>query len=361
MKIHNSDRKTLLLVIHALNIGGGERVVTELVKKIEKEKYSVEVLIIGKRIENALTEIVEKSVPVRYLDISGKVTPRKIVYVMKSIESIAPDIVHSHLGGNIYCLLWALLKSKKLVITAHTIPQKAFHGYTEKLVRIALKLNRLVLVAVSEENYIKMKDYFNIDDRKCKCVNNGIDEDDFKREGHDGFVFINVARQDLNKNQALILRCFAKVYALCPNVKLLLLGDGPTHGDLLQQKQELHLGDEVQILGNVNDPSKYYAISDCYVQASHREALPMSVIEAMAAGLPVISTNVGGLKDVVKSNGYLVEDGAEEDYFRVMLRLLELPKDEYNILSKESKKIVHGVYSSKVMAENYENIYSSLT
>lgn len=358
--IDKKNKKTLLLVIHALNVGGGERVLCELVKKIDPMYFEVKVLVVGARIENSFANTVEQQADVQYLGITGRVTLKKIVKVCRTISKYNPDIVHSHLGGNVYSLLWALFTKGKLLITAHTIPSKAFHGYTETLVRLALKLNRLTLVAVSEENHTEMKRYFGADDHKCRCVNNGIDEDVFRREPHSGFGYINVARQDDNKNQALILRCFKKVHLLHPEAKLFLLGDGPNHQTLLRLKEELQLGDEALILGNIDDPSFYYAISDCYLQSSHREALPMSVIEAMAAHLPIVSTDVGGMRDIVNGNGYLVPDGDEEAYYQAMIDMIELQKEEFESFSEKSKEIIHGAYSSVAMARNYERIYCSI-
>ena len=355
---NQQKKKTILLVIHALNVGGGERVVCELVKKIDRTHFQVKVLVIGKRIENDFTKTVEQLANTQYLGITGKVSIYKIYKVFKAISNSNPDIVHSHLGGNVYSLIWALFTKNKILITAHTIPTKAFHGYTDKLVRIALKLNRLTLVAVSDKNHVEMKKYYGIDDNKCKCVNNGIDIDNFQRKVHGNFAYINVARHDENKNQALILRCFKSVHSIHPDTKLYLLGDGPTHIDLLRLKEDLQLGDEVLLLGNIDDPSKYYAISDCYLQSSHREALPMAVIEAMAAKLPIISTDVGGMKDVVQGNGYLVADGDEESYYQAMLNVIELKKDIFDSFCLRSEEIVKGAYSSDMMTRNYERIYS---
>lgn len=64
----------------------------------------------------------------------------------------------------------------------------------------------------------------------------------------------------------------------------------------------------VTMPGNVSNVEDYYALADVYVQASHREALPLTTLEAMAAGLPIISTDVGGMKDIFKDNGILISD-----------------------------------------------------
>ena len=85
----------------------------------------------------------------------------------------------------------------------------------------------------------------------------------------------------------------------------------------------------------------------------------MSMLEAMAAGLPLVATDVGGLRDIVKRNGYLVGDYDEEALFSAMNQMRFLSADEYSAMQNESKKLVRQ-YSSDNMAERYLSIYRML-
>jgi glycosyltransferase involved in cell wall biosynthesis len=131
------------------------------------------------------------------------------------------------------------------------------------------------MAAVSAENADMVRDYFGLKAEQYTYVNNGIDLQRFGRKEHEGFTLINVARHDDNKNQAMLIRCFARLRKIIPDIKLLLLGDGPTHGSLMQLADELGMAEAVTFTGNVANTEDYYAASDIYVQTSFREAMPL--------------------------------------------------------------------------------------
>ena len=221
-----------------------------------------------------------------------------------------------------------------------------------------MKFGRCRLVAVSEENKRLADQYFKLK-VPCEFVNNGVDLKRFYHKEHELFTFINVARQDDNKNQKILIEAFKKVHEIYSNTKLILVGDGPNHEMLQALCGELGVQDDVLFTGNIANAEDYYAISDVYVQTSHREALPMSILEAMAAGLPIISTNVGGIKDVVKQNGYLIDDGDDDALLETMMLLHNMTTANENRLSDQSKILVDG-FSAGKMAKKYEDIFMSI-
>lgn len=90
---------------------------------------------------------------------------------------------------------------------------------------------------------------------------------------HDGFNFINVATHNENKNQQLIIKAFAALCEKYDNIKLILVGDGPTHDMLMKLAADLGIGNKVIFPGLVSNPEKYYQDADVYIQSSHREAI----------------------------------------------------------------------------------------
>ena len=139
-------------------------------------------------------------------------------------------------------------------------------------------------------------------------------------------------------------------------IHLILAGDGPCHDMLVNETKKLGLIDAINLPGSVGNVKDYYAVSDVYVQASHREAMPMSVLEALAAGLPIISTNAGGLSDVVKENGFLIPDDNDKALYDAMGRTATLPEIELKKMGSVSKTISNG-YSSEKMAQEYTKLY----
>lgn len=349
-------KKRLVILLGGFAIGGAEHMVYELAKHINRERYDVTVLCYMPKQNTALEAQVEETCPVLYLNETGTIKPSAILKALSALRKLRPDVVHAHLGGAGFGAIWAILTGKRFIVTAHTKPEKAFSSKIEKLVRMALKRENTTLVGVSEENTLLLKKYFNISDPKIACVNNGVDLDRFCRKDHEGFTLINVARQDENKNQAVLLRSFAKLYEKDKTAKLLLLGDGPLHEALKKQAEALNISESVVFTGNVPNTEDYYAVSDLYVQTSHREAMPLSVLEAMAAGLPIVSTDVGGLKDVVQDNGNLVPDNNEDALYQAIMKIYSQSPEETKRMEDASQQIVQA-FSSEHMARAYELIY----
>lgn len=351
-------KKKVLIILPGFAIGGAENMVYELSNHINPENFDVSVLCYCGKQNTSLEKKAEDRIDVHYVNCAGTVTPQKIHAVLREIDKIRPDVVHAHMGGALYAALWTLKKRKPLVVTIHTTPQKAFSKPVERVLRFRMKFGRCRLVAVSEENKRLADQYFKLK-VPCEFVNNGVDLKRFYHKEHELFTFINVARQDDNKNQKMLIEAFKKVHKICSNTKLILVGDGPNHEMLQALCGELGVQDDVLFTGNIANAEDYYAISDVYVQTSHREALPMSILEAMAAGLPIISTNVGGIKDVVKQNGYLIKDNNSDALIERMSELYNMTEDNQSRLSNQSRGLVDE-FSATKMARKYENIFSNL-
>ena len=353
------DVLRVLIFLGKLSIGGGQMVVSQLVKNIDRTNLEVTVLCYEGQTNTKLEKDVSECCQVKYLNESGRITIKKMRRIFKEITSIDPDIIHVHLGGMAYAVPWALLHNKPLLITAHTRPDVAFPSLVLPMIKWGLRKNRVKIAAVSQENFLLMQQFFGIRDQRIICINNGIDIDRYYREQHDLFTFINVSRQDENKNQAAIIHAFNKVNSENTKTKLILVGDGPTHLQLKKLVNDYHLEESVTLTGSVSEPELYYSMSDVYVQSSHREAMPMSVLEALATGLPVISTDVGGIKDVVKENGFLIPDNNLDELINAMMKMTTLSEEQLHTLCEKSKEMVK-MYSAPVMAENYLQTYKDL-
>ena len=350
--------KKVLILVENFKVGGAQNMVCELVKNLDKERIDYKVICYRKKYGSDLEKKIEKYTDVEYLDIRGRIGPLKYIKVLRAINKFNPDIVHAHLSAQIFSIVWGQLHNKAMLITAHTTPEKAFIKKTEGFLKRGLKRRKFYIAAVSSINQDLTKKYFGIDDNKCFCVNNGIDISLFEQQEHSNFTFINVATHNENKNQSAILRCFARLTKEFPNSKLYLVGDGSLHNELINLAESLEISDKVYFPGSVADVENYYAISDAYVQASHREAMPLSVLEAMATSLPIISTNVGGLSDVVKDNGFLINDN-EEELYRAMHKIISISPVDRKNMGRISYEIVQE-YSSVKMAKKYMEIYEKI-
>lgn len=350
----------ILLLINQLGIGGAENMVYNLAKELTDIEADVSILCCGSKLNNALEAKAESVCKVTYLNLTGRVTLQSYLTVLREIKRQKPDVIHAHLGGVVFAAPLSILLKIPLVITAHTRPDVAFSKKIVPVLKFCMKYTNCKMVAVSKENLLPLKTYFGGCEQKYTYVNNGIDLSRFYKKQHEAFTFINVARQDENKNQIAILKAFAELYRRCKKIKLYLVGDGPCYKMLEQEISKYGLEKAVIMPGNVSNVEDYYALADVYVQASHREALPLTTLEAMAAGLPIISTDVGGMKDIVKDNGILFPDNEDYALKKAMFELMKEKRSDIIRLGDASKKLVKD-YSAFAMAKKYLDMYQEIS
>jgi glycosyltransferase involved in cell wall biosynthesis len=139
----------------------------------------------------------------------------------------------------------------------------------------------------------------------------------------DAFVYLCVARFSEQKDHATLLRAFAEGPAQLPNARLLLAGDGELRVQTEQLVYELKLGQRVMFLGRRTDIAETLAAADAFVLGSRWEGNPLSVMEAMAAGKPVIATAVGAIPELVRhgTDGMLSAAGDVSGLAQGMLRI----------------------------------------
>lgn len=146
------------------------------------------------------------------------------------------------------------------------------------------------------------------------------------------------------------------------NLKLLLVGDGPAEKELKKLAGDLGILDKVIFVGRVNHQdlagSGLFEVSKAFVTASASENQPLTILEAMAKGLPIIGVNARGVTELVKGNGLLAVPGDEKDLAN---KIQQLINDEYARLkmSEVSRKMSQD-YSLTMAAENLENLYRSI-
>jgi glycosyltransferase involved in cell wall biosynthesis len=139
----------------------------------------------------------------------------------------------------------------------------------------------------------------------------------------------NVARFHPIKDQAMLLRAFARVAAVRPDVDLLLVGDGPLRPDLEALVRELGVGPRVHFLGVRPDVPDLLRASDIFALTSISEAASLTLMEAMASAVPVVVTGVGGMPEIARhgAEGLLVPRGDDRAAAAALLRLLDDPAE----------------------------------
>jgi len=240
--------------------------------------------------------------------------------------------------------------------TVHSRPIFELSHKSKKLIKILYKLKKAIPVAISKQIGDELKDLYSVN--SIETIYNPVNISRFEVSNRDynkdNPVFITVGRLEKVKNQSLLLRGFSRVVKEYPEVKLLIAGDGLQKEKLQALTKSLQIANSIQFLGIVSNAEKYLQNADVFVLTSEYEGLPLTILEAMSSGLPIISTNVGGAKDVVTDNGILIECDDEVALAEGMVSLIK---------NKELRKI-YGCNSMKNVQpfdiNNITNQYQSL-
>ena len=168
-----------------------------------------------------------------------------------------------------------------------------------------------------------------------------------------------VGRFEVAKDYPNMLRAFARVRARHEDAVLLLVGKGSLQADTEALARELNLADSVRFVGVRNDVAAVMSAADGYVMSSAWEGMPMVLLEAAAAGLPIVATAVGGNHEVVLDDrsGFLVPPGDDAQLGSAMLRLAELPAAERRALGEQGREHVQAQYGLGRVADRWEAIY----
>ena len=284
------------------------------------------------------------------------------------------QVVHSHrYKENLLAFaLSKLLGIRSLVSTLHGLPEpSAKQGRVVPSNAFKIRADLFVLrqafsrvVAVSENMRSVLANEYKFDLKRLDLIYNGIEcpEHAGRESVGDAAVHIGtVGRMVPVKDFRLFLDMADEVSRSTKNVRFSILGNGPTKEDLLKRIRSLNLDERVHLEEPREDPSAFYDSLDIYVNTSVHEGLPLSLLEAMSHGLPVLAPNVGGIPELIThgEEGFLVEKRAPFDFAKWCLELVHTPSIRKAMGEKGQRK-VKCRFTSAQMAQSYHRLYESL-
>ncbi|MBN1535264.1 MAG: glycosyltransferase [Anaerolineales bacterium] len=178
----------------------------------------------------------------------------------------------------------------------------------------------------------------------------------------DDILLIYTGRLGPEKNLSFLLRCFAGIVKAYENIGLLLVGDGPERENLMDLVSHLGVKKRVQFFGMVpyQDVRRYLAMADLYTTASITEVHPLSVIEAMAVGLPVLGINSPGVGDIVQDgvSGCLAQDNDMAAFTAKMAKMItdNDMRKKMGIAAKERSQNYSINKTCQIMIEKYQQV-----
>jgi glycosyltransferase involved in cell wall biosynthesis len=191
------------------------------------------------------------------------------------------------------------------------------------------------------------------------------DRDTLRRElgvGSGDFVIMQVARLDYLKDHATAVRTIQRLVADFPASRLLLIGEGPEHDKIAALVEQHRLADHVRFLGLRGDVARLLHAADVFLLTSISEGIPLTLIEAMATGMPVVSTNVGGVPEVVEDGvtGYLAP-AADDAALAEHLRRLAQDTLSRGHMGECGQKRAVALFSEREMHARYLDLYREMS
>jgi len=362
-------------IVPSLGAGGAERMVVHIARGLDRERFEVAVISIWRRLGSDLDRLLDESaVKVAYLGKGRGFDCRTYHRLHHVLGDYRPDIVHTHLAVLRYALpsLLLLKRTSMWLHTVNNVAEREVEPRARWIQRSAFKYGEVLPVAVSKEVAVSMRRLYGIE--RCKVIWNCVPTNLYAcprtprqewraREGFssDHILFVCVARFDLQKNHATLLQAFAQGPACNPKAHLVLVGAGVLQRPLEEQAQKLGLASQVHFLGVRADIPDVLAAMDVFVLSSDYEGSPLSLVEAMAAGLPIVSTIAGGVPELIQNGkeGFLVQVGDVKGLSDSMTFLAKNPEARRSLGTAAARRAREN-FDISVMIGEYEELYESL-
>ena len=263
---------------------------------------------IARRMEEAGIRIV-------YLDKKLGLDLSMVPKLKTLIQQERPDVVHSHLNIIKYAAAAAKLAGvRKCVHTVHSLADREAEGRVQKIINgFYFRRGWSVPVALTPEVQSSVSEFYGLPLRRVPVIYNGIDLSrcvpKTTYETGETVTILHVGRFDAPKNHPGLLEAFRLLLETHPECRLRLVGDGDLRADMEKLAREKGIADFVEFCGMQSNVYPYLHDADIFTLPSIYEGNPMTIIEAMGTGLPIVASRVGGVPDMISDgeSGLLVE------------------------------------------------------
>ncbi|MDD5031628.1 MAG: glycosyltransferase [Patescibacteria group bacterium] len=353
----------IIHIIPTLDLGGAEKLLVDIVKNLDKEKFESKVVCL-KRFGFWGMELKREGIPLILAGGDKKLGLFVFLKLVKILKKEKPDIIHTHLfGADIFGRLAGRLAGVKVIVsTEHNL------NYQESFLKKILKKSTAGLatsvIAVSRA----VKDYAvkfeGADRNKTEIIYNGVEAKRFLNKNRDyhnekkEIVVGSVGRLTKQKGFDGLITALAKTDK---KVKCFIAGDGAERKRLEKLIKKLNLSGRVELAGWQKDVSEFLNSLDIFVLPSRWEGFGIAILEAGLAGLPVIASGVDGIKEIIEDG----QDGllfGKEDVSGLAEKinyLIERPRERERLGLNLQDKVKEKFAIEKIVKE-YEDLYLRL-
>jgi len=370
---NEGQRITVLHLIGTLQVGGAEQQLVSLAPLFNPERFRIIVATMQPR-DTLAGALAGTHVECRLLNFRVRHFISGVWRLCSLLRREKVDVLHTHMyHASWYGRIAGLCARVPVMVTTdhgHDPWRKPWHIAFE---RFALRYTDLK-IAVSKDVAEVLKARDHVPDEKLVVIPNGVDPERFRvvkaeRDSiraefgftDDTVLIGSVGRLVEPKAYHVLIEAMVHVSKLVPPARLVLIGDGPLRGDLERCASDLGVSDGVLFAGARSDIPAVLAAIDIYAMSSNREGLPVSLLEAMAAGKPIVATMVGGIPEVVsdRREGLLVPSGDPEALAGAIRELACDPKLAAHLGRQASEKVA-AEYSIGATVRRLEEVYCSL-
>ncbi|MBS2034830.1 glycosyltransferase [bacterium] len=366
------EQKRVLLVSNGLQLGGAEQQLAELALRLQRRGWYVEV--VSLRPGGAfLDTLVKASIAVHQVDWHPR-RPLRFLRLIGIVRKFRPQVVHAHLAyANIAARLCRLFCAMPVLIcTAHSVyehtrKQDLRGRILDLLYRLTDGLCDLTTIVCEAGAQRYLKDRL-ARPKRIRVIYNGVDfakfEGPFSQPDQEkAFRWISVGRLSSVKDYPTMLRAFAICLQKSTRAQeLKIVGGGSELEALLQLTEQLNLKDQVEFLGSRADVPQCLAASQALLQSSEWEGFPIVLLEAAAAALPVVVTDVGGNREIVVDGetGLLCPPGDPQALAERMLQLLNLPPTKLKELGGAARERALKQFAIETIVDEWEELYTTM-
>jgi len=374
--IENSSthRARILHLITSFEIGGTERQAVELLKRIDRDRFDIRLAVL--RNEGPFYQEIEDlfpSVPeFRLTSFYNRNALKQLRRLRRLLISEKIDLVHAHdFYSGLLGIAAARLAGVKVIACqrhlklsdrrAHYVGTSVIHRLADRLLVNSDAIRRRVINQRIAHP------------RKITVIRNGVASGAtpkaearsvIRRELSidDTVVLVGVvARLDPIKGHRFFIDAAAEVLRGHPDTHFVLIGDGPLRSEIRERLEKARLTDRVHLLGDRSDVARLISGLDLLVLSSLHEGLPNAVMEAMAAGIPVVATAVGGTKELITDGetGFLAPP-ADSEALAWKINLALMKSDTRSQITAAARKRIESEYGMERMINSVERLYDEL-
>jgi glycosyltransferase involved in cell wall biosynthesis len=305
----------------------------------------------------------------------GVPDPFALFRLVRLTRAWRPDVVHSHMvHANLMARALRLLAPVPvLVSTIHNISEGGALLMAGYRLTNALVDHMTIISEAAAERFVGDRI---IPRELLRVIPNGVNVDEFGNARDGGrealrsslglareFVWLAVGRFEVAKDYPTMLRAFAGVRGRHPEAVLLLVGRGSLQRETEALTRTLGLDGGVRFLGVRRDVPRLMGLADAYLMSSAWEGMPMVLLEAAATGLPIVTTSVGGNREVVENEetGFLVPPGDPDALGSAMLRVMDLSESDRRAMGARGRERVRSRYGLSRVVERWEQLYREVS